>query len=182
MMSEDVLVKDGKLANVMVRVVKGAEGTFTPPATPAKVTQKDCMYRPRVVGAVTGQQVEIVSEDTTGHNVHPYKGDESLFNRAQNTPGSFTKTTADFKTDNGAVTFKCDIHPWMTGWLVVSPTPYFAVTAEDGTAKIENLPAGKYTLEAWHEKYGTKTAEVTVEDGKPAEVKFEFSATDKAAM
>lgn len=139
------------------------------------------MYRPRVQGAVVGQQIAIKSMDETTHNVHAYKGEESLFNRAETKGQEITKTTADFKQDNGAITFKCDIHPWMTGYIVVNPNQYFGVTGADGMAKID-LPAGKYTIEAWHEKYGTKTAEVTVEAGKPAEVKFDYSATDKPAM
>lgn len=179
MTSEDVLVKDGKLANVMVRVTKGAEGTFPAPATPALITQDNCMYRPRVVGAVTGQTIQIESKDQTGHNVHTYKGDESLFNRAQNAPGSFTKTTDDMNTKDGVITFKCDIHPWMTGYVVVNSNPYFAVTDATGVAKLD-LPPGKYTIEAWHEKYGTKTQDVTVEAGKPLDLKFEYSGTEKS--
>lgn len=177
---EEVLVKDGKLANVMVRVTKGADARFDAPTKAAEIDQTGCMYRPRVVGVVAGQDITIKSNDDTTHNVHTYKGEESLFNRAQN-KGEFTKKTADLKTENGAITFKCDIHPWMTGYVIVNPNPYFAVTDATGLAKLD-LPAGKYTVEAWHEKFGTKTAEVTVEAGKPAEVKFEYAGNEKPAM
>ena len=176
---EEVLVKDGKLANVMVRVTKGAEGKGGD-VKPAEIDQTGCMYRPRVVGVVAGSDVLIKSNDDTTHNVHTYKGEESIFNRAQN-KGEFTKKTAELKQENGPITFKCDIHPWMTGYVVVNPNSYFAVTDATGLAKIQ-LPAGKYTLEAWHEKFGVKTAEVTVEAGKPAEVKFEYAGTEKPAM
>ena len=71
--------------------------------------------------------------------------------------------------------FKCDVHPWMTGYVVISKHPFFATTADDGKFTIKDVPAGAYTLEAWHEKLGTQTAEVKVEEGKPAEVTFTFS-------
>lgn len=179
-MEEDVMVKDGKLANVMIRVVKGApEGAA--PSTPATIEQSECMYRPRVMGIVKGQDLTIKSMDDTTHNVHAYHGEESLFNRAENKGADFTKKFDELKTENGVINFKCDIHPWMTGYVVVNDNPYFAVTDATGTAKID-LPAGKYTIEAWQEKYGTKTAEVTVEEGKPAEVKFSYAGTEKPAM
>ena len=136
------------------------------------------MYRPRVQGVLAGGQIDIKFSDPIQHNIHPYKGDESLWNVAK-TGGDIQKTTADFGDAEGVVQLKCDIHPWMTGYLYISKNPYFATTDAAGLAKLE-LPAGKYTLEAWHEKLGTKTQDVTVEAGKPLEVKFDFSASDKA--
>ncbi len=178
MLSEEVIVTNGKLQNVVVRVIKGAEShAVEVPATPVVIDQQDCMYRPRVIAAVAGQTITVKSSDATGHNVHTFKGDETIFNRAMNAPGSFDKSTKEFGVDNGLITFKCDIHPWMTGFAVVNANPYFGVTAEDGTAKIE-LPAGKYTIEAWHEKYGVKTADVTIEEGKPATIGFDYSGAE----
>jgi hypothetical protein len=63
----------------------------------------------------------------------------------------------------------------MTGYVVVAKNPYFATTANDGKYEIKDVPAGTYTVEAWHEKFGTQTAEVKVEDGKAADPKFTFS-------
>jgi hypothetical protein len=64
----------------------------------------------------------------------------------------------------------------MTGYVVVNANPYFAVTGPDGKFKIAGLPPGKYTLTAWQERYGTKTAPVTVAENKPAEVSFAYDA------
>ena len=178
LMDQQVLVKDGKLANVMVRVTKGAAGPFTAPAAPVVIEQQACTYQPRVQGAMAGQSITMRSQDLTTHNIHVYVGEETIFNRAQN-KGEFTKPAATFKQDNGPIVFQCDIHPWMIGYIIVNSNPYFAVTDATGVAKLD-LPPGTYTLEAWHERFGTKTQTVTVEAGKPASVSFQFSNEDRA--
>lgn len=181
LVDEEVVVKDGKLANVMVRVIEGAapvEGK----GKGTEIQQEKCVYHPRVAGIVAGQSIAVTSKDNFLHNVHTFKGDESIFNKGQPAPSTFVKEAADFTSKgevikDGPITFKCDVHPWMVSHVVVNPNPYFAVSGADGTAKIE-LPAGKYKIEAWHEKYGVKVADVTVEEGKPAEVKFEYSGSE----
>ena len=181
LMDEEVKVNDGKLANVMVRVVEGApeeEGS----GQGAEVVQEDCVYMPRVTGVVAGQSIAITSKDAFLHNVHTFKGDTSIFNKGQPAPGTFVKEASDFTAGgevvkDGPITFKCDVHPWMVSYVVVNPNKYFAVTGEDGMAKIE-LPAGKYKVEAWHEKFGVKTADVEVTADKPAELKFEYSGSE----
>ena len=74
------------------------------------------------------------------------------------------------------VKFKCDVHPWMTGYVAVATNPFFAVSDADGSFKIEKLPAGTYTLEAWHERLGTRTlVDVQVAADKPATVAVELT-------
>jgi hypothetical protein len=73
------------------------------------------------------------------------------------------------------VKFKCDVHPWMTAFAFVMDHPFFAVTDEKGMFEIKGLPAGTYTVTAWHEKYGEKSAEVTVKEGEAATEDFTFS-------
>lgn len=168
-----VLSKDGKaLKNVVVRITNAPAGGAAP-TTPVHVDQKECMYSPRVVTAVEGQKVEIQNSDGTLHNVHSYAGAKTLFNQAQ--PPRAKPIQKDLK---GAeiVKLKCDVHPWMTGYIVINKNPYITVTGEDGSFELKDVPAGKYTVEAWHEVYGTKTAEVTVEDGKPVDPKLAFAA------
>jgi hypothetical protein len=167
-----LLSKSGKeLQNVLVRVKSTPAGKA--PTEDVLVGQKDCMYRPRVQGAVEGQKIKVQNDDPTLHNVHTYEGTKTLFNQAQ-PPGSAPIEKPLPKTED-VVKIKCDVHPWMAAFVVVNKNPYFAVTKEDGTFQIKDVPAGTYTVEAWHEKLGTKTQQVTVTEGKAAQAKFDFS-------
>ncbi len=175
MKDEEVVVgPGGGLKNVVVRITEGAAGHYEPPATIAAIDQSACMYRPRVQAIVAGQMISIRNGDQTLHNVHGYKGASTLFNQAE-IPG--LPPIARKLGDAGDVLkFKCDVHPWMTGYVVVSGNPFFAVSGADGHFKIGDVPPGKYTLTAWHERYGTKSTEVTVAADKPTEVSFQYDA------
>jgi plastocyanin len=172
---EEVVVgAGGGLKNVIVRVTKGVSGHYDPPASPATVDQSACMYRPRVQGIVVGQPVQIRNSDQTLHNIHGYKGASTLFNQAE-IPGQ-PPMMKQFNDADQIVKLKCDVHPWMTGYVLVSSHPFFAVTGDDGSFKISGLPPGNYTVEAWHERYGAKTADVSVAADKPATASFQFDA------
>jgi hypothetical protein len=77
------------------------------------------------------------------------------------------------------VKLKCDVHPWMTAFVLVSSHPFFAVTGEDGKFTIANLPAGTYEVEAWHEKLGTQKSKVTVGASDTQSASFKFSPPTK---
>jgi hypothetical protein len=136
--------------------------------------QNGCRYRPRVLVVQAGQTVEIRNSDATLHHVHTYKGTATLFNLAH------IQGTAPYKkkfpTVGDVVKFKCDVHPWMTGWVVVTDNPYFAVSGDDGSFTIKDVPAGKYTVEVWHEKLGTQTKDVTVTDAGTVDLKLSMKA------
>jgi plastocyanin len=167
-----LLTKDGKgLQNVVIRLKNGPPGTA--PAEPVTVDQDGCIYRPRVQVAVTGQKIQIRNDDPTLHNVHGYQGPKTVFNQAQ--PPKTPPISKAVPADADVVKLKCDVHPWMVSYIVVSKSPFFATSGEDGHFEIKNVPPGKYTVEAWHEKLGTKTAEITVEDGKSAELPIAFA-------
>lgn len=173
-----VLVKEGKLQNVLVRVRGPVPGAPTAPAEPVVVDQTKCTYLPRVQGAVSGQQLLVKNSDGTMHNVRGLVGTKAVFNMAQ--PPSAPPVTKPMPGEVELLQLKCDVHPWMRGYIAVSPHPYFATTREDGAFSLEGVPEGTYTLEAWHETLGTKTADITVKDGAVSEASFEFSAADKA--
>ncbi len=166
--SRAIHARDGRLANVLVRVV-GAPATRAP-ADAAVLDQRGCFYAPRVLGVVKGQPLVVKSSDATGHNVHTWDGETTCFNRAQPNPSSFTP--ASLCVDEGVLAFKCDIHPWMTAFVHVLPNRFFAVTGSDGVARLD-APRGTWTVEAWHETLGRRTAEVTIGDG-PAEARFDL--------
>jgi plastocyanin len=163
----------GVLQNVAVRIAKGLRGVTPAPDKAAVLDQTGCRYQPRVLVVQAGQSVTIKNSDQTLHNVHTYQGLKTIFNLAQvqGMPPFQKKFQA-----GDLVKFKCDVHPWMTGYVIVNDNPFHAVSGQDGKFSIAAVPAGTYTLSAWHEKYGTQTAEVTVADGKTAEVKFTFVA------
>lgn len=165
----------GNLGNVLIHINGAPAGEA--PADKAKITQTNCMYTPRVQAMVAGQTLDIKNGDPVLHNVHTYKGTTTLFNQAQvpNTPDIEKK----FDQNGAMLKFKCDVHQWMTGFVWVQNNPYFAVTKDDGSFEIKGVPAGKYEIEAWHERFGAKKGEVTIEPNKPAEVKFEYAPTDK---
>jgi len=180
----DVVVgKKNELSDVLVRIAPGSiKGKFPAPAD-VTVEQKECMYLPKTFGIEAGGSVVVKNDDKTTHNVHTYKGTESQFNQGQPPGTPDIKLPEKGKTyDEGVISFKCDIHKWMTSSGVVTDHPFFAVTGADGTFKLDKLPPGKYKLEAWHGTFGAKSQDVTVEDGKPLTVKFEFNAdSDKRA-
>jgi len=170
-----VTVKSGKLENVWVHVTKGAKES-APPSSTVSMDQKDCMYTPRMTTAVVGQKILAKNGDPVLHNVHTYLGATTLFNKGM--PNEKAAPIEYVAKEEGMMKWKCDVHPWMRGYIGVSKNALQAV-AGDGTFKIENVPPGKYTIEAWHEKYGAKTQEVTVETGKPAKVTFKYDGTEK---
>ncbi len=164
----------GGLKNVVVRVAKGFTGDAPAATGDVVLDQSGCVYQPRVAVAQAGQQVLIKNSDQTLHNVHTYKGPATLFNQAQ--PQGFPPLKKKFAKSGDIVKFKCDVHPWMTGWVVVVDNPLFAVSNADGGFTIDNVPPGKYTIEHWHEKYGAQTAEVEVKAGKPTALDLEVAA------
>lgn len=173
---ETVLAKAGKLQNVVVRVVEAVPGATLPP-DPAIVDQQGCMYRPRVQAAMRGQRLQIRNSDGTLHNIHSYEGMKTGFNLAQ--PPGAPGVERPLGAAVAVVKLKCDVHPWMTGYIVLTDHPFAATTGEDGTFRIAGLPPGRYTLEAWHEKLGTKRVEVTVApNGEAKAPELQFALTD----
>jgi hypothetical protein len=105
--------------------------------------------------------------------VHALPTANTEFNQGQPFQGMELEKT--FDKPEVMVRFKCDVHPWMSAWMGVMSHPFYAVSAEDGSFSIENVPAGEYTLEAWHETLGTKSQAVTVAEDGDVAVSFDFS-------
>jgi len=134
---------------------------------PVILDQHGCQFSPHVVTVRKGQPLRVLNSDGVLHNVHLYAKKNEPFNRSM--PGDMKQLDVTFKYTE-RIHVGCDIHPWMSGWIVVAKHPYYAVTDEAGAFRFEGVPAGTYTVEVWQEKLGRKTAEVTVTAGGEANV------------
>ncbi len=163
---EDLIVNaNGTLRNAFVYIKTGLEGkSFPAPSTPAVLDQAGCRYHPHVLGLQVGQPVEIINSDSTLHNVHALPKASPEFNLGMPIKGM--KMKKSFSAPEVAARFKCDVHPWMSAYAGVVAHPFFAVTGEDGSFELKNVPAGSYTVAVWHEKLGEKETAVTVTDGE----------------
>ena len=170
-LSDEVVVTDGKLANVFVYVSKGLEEyAFEIPTAPAKLDQKGCRYHPHVMGVIVGQTLEIHNSDSTIHNVHAMTKNNKAFNLGQGVGGSDTRS---FEKEEVMIPVVCDVHGWMKSWVAVLHHPAFAVSGLDGSYAFL-VPPGEYTLTAWHERFGTREETLIVEEGKPVLIDFAF--------
>jgi len=167
-----VVADNGGLKNVFVYVKEGLEGqSFDVPSEAALLDQEGCLYKPRVFGVRAGQTLTISNSDETLHNIHAMPAANKEFNIGQPIKG--LKTDKVFETPEVMVPFKCDVHKWMAAYVGVVDHPFFATTDSNGGFTIPDLPAGDYVIEAWHEKFGTQQANVTVgADGATADFTF----------
>lgn len=172
--SDEVIVTNGMLANVLIRVTKGLEGRVFGdiPTQEVEMDQSGCIYKPRVVAARVGQKVTFINSDRIFHNVRTTSENNKKFNA--NMPRKGQRVTKVFKKEEIFVQTKCSVHPWMKGFVGVVSHPFFAVTKRDGAFELKDLPAGKYTIEAWHEVYGTQEKEIEITEDKDITVEFTF--------
>ena len=168
-----VVGQDNGLANVFVYVKSGAQKA-APTGEAPTLDQVNCMYEPYVFGLVAGQKFKVRNSDPLLHNVHPTPKNNKEVNFAQPTKGQVNEIT--FDKPEVLVRIKCDVHPWMFSYVSVMSHPFFAVSGKDGTFKIENLPAGKYTIEVSHRKAGKQTLEVEVPATGAKEANFTLEA------
>ena len=176
MLADDVIVTDGKLRDVLVRVKNGSlrAGVPTAPLPPVVIDQKNCSYAPHVVGLVVGQKLAVRNSDATFHNVHGTIAGTQIWNK----PSS--QGDPDLALDGGAhagdvVEVMCDVHPWMRAYAVVQDHPAFAVTGDDGAFELTGLPPGSYTLEAWHPVLGSQSVTVKIAKGAKAAATARFA-------
>lgn len=174
--AEEVVVgKDNALENVVVYIKSGLGNySYPTPTEPAKLDQGGCMYEPHVLCLMTGQQLDVVNSDPLTHNIHVMPKDNREWNESQ--PQGAPPIVKTFARPEMAIPVKCNIHPWMKGYIFVFDNPYYAVTGDDGTFTLKNVPPGTYTIEAWQEKYGTMDQQVTVGASQSKSVDFSFKA------
>jgi hypothetical protein len=153
-----VVGKNKELANIVVWVrTKGLKVPAELAAAakqPVLLDNKNCRFQPRVVGLVKGQKLKIGNADTVSHNSNVtgqgFNPIVPVGSAAEFEPKTLTLIVPNQVT--------CNIHPWMTGWVLVRPDPFFAISAADGTFEITGLPAGQeLEFQAWQEKSGFVT-------------------------
>lgn len=165
-----LISKDGGIANVVIMI--DVDGKEAEPADKEVVLdQAKCRFEPHVVVVPEGTAVKFLNSDAVSHNVHTYPKKNDAMNKTIAAGGAEVQRYA--KADQ--VEIKCDIHPWMNSWMVVTSSPFYAVTGADGSFSVDGLPAGTHKVEYWHEKLGKGKAEITVKaDGtaEPFEIKL----------
>jgi len=165
---EKIVVGANKgLANAVVSV-PGAKGAAK--AVKATVDQHGCKFVPHV-SVMTPGELDLKNSDDILHNIHTYSTANPSINKAQ---PKFKKVMTEKFEKPEMIKLTCDVHSWMLGWVAVMPSPFFGVTDANGVTKIDNVPPGKYTVEAWHETLGKQTKDVEVKAGQTAKVAFEM--------
>jgi len=176
--TEEVVVAGAAnaLANVFVYVSAGlpANAKYQAPSTAVVLDQNGCRYHPHVLGIMVGQNLEIKNSDPLLHNIKAVAKKNRGFNVSQPNAGMTRDVT--FSAPEVMVNLECNVHGWMHAYLGVRPDPFFAVSGQDGSFKIEGLPPGTYTIEAWHEKFGTQTATVTIAATETKTANITFAA------
>lgn len=170
--SEELVVNGESkgIKNVIVSLVDIAAGKKAESAV-AVLDQKECLFSPHILAVSVGASVDLLNSDNVMHNLHSWSIRNPAFNEGVSGGGKMTK-----KFDHAEIVkITCDVHKWMSSFIVVKANPYFAVTDENGQFKIENVPAGTYKIEAWQEKLGKKTGEVTVKSKEEAVVDFVYA-------
>jgi uncharacterized membrane protein/plastocyanin len=173
--SNEVIVNKGKVQNVLIRVVKGHEGkTYNDvPDSEIELDQKGCIYTPRVTAARVGQKVTFINSDPIFHNVRSVTKENQKFNMAM--PRKDQRETKIFKKPELFLQAKCSVHPWMGAYVAIMDHPFYDITNEKGEFTLPKLPVGNYTLEAWHEVFGTLKQEISVTDKGVSQLTFNFS-------
>ena len=169
------IVKEGGLDNVFVYVKDGlGDYYFDTPTEPVKLDQHGCRYAPHVFGVQAGQPIAVVNSDPTMHNVHAVAKVNQEFNFGQPIQGM--TNTVRFGKPEVMVQIVCNVHNWMTSYAGVVAHPYYEVTSGGGGFELDHVPAGTYTVEAWHEKLGAQTQRVTLAENETKDVTFTFQA------
>jgi plastocyanin len=144
---------------VYVEAIPGK--TFPAPAKPLQMDQKSLLFQPHLLVAPVGSTVEFLNSDKVAHNIFwpAISGNKKLTHNLGTWP---TGEKRPFKFDTpGIVPLLCNVHPEMSGYIIVTPTPFYAETDASGSFKIADVPDGSYTVTAWHEGFKTQSKPVT---------------------
>ena len=189
--SEALVVSKGKGIKNVVIYARVRGGKVTLPENNPVMDQKDCAYYPHVLVVPVGATVDLTSTDPVAHNVHSHAQKNKAVNTLIPKPGVVVAHKIEKAEE---IKFTCDIHAWMTGYIVAVPSNFYTVTggkddkgewlsadayensADTGKYTLENVPAGRARVVAWHEELGT--ANKTVEVPESGDLNVNFTSAD----
>jgi len=174
-----VKVNNGGLADSVVFLEKIKQGKAFKEEK-GSVQQKGCAFNPFISIMTNKMGFDAVNSGPVMHNIHTYElisagkkyAKKTVFNVSQPNKGTITKKV---KVKRGnAIKVECDAHDFMHGFVFVAKNPYYARVDDTGHFKIDNVPAGKYKIKAWHGTLGEKKGKVTVEANGSTSMNFKF--------
>lgn len=176
----EVVVGPGKGVKDAVVYLKDVQKgkAFEKPAKPPEIVNHNCAFVPHVQAIPVGGIV-IVNADPVMHNTHGFLEKQTVFNVALPMKDQRVEKKA---TKPGMMRVECDTHGWMLGWIFAAENPYHAITAEDGSFKIADVPPGSYTLVAWQEYTGPNEQQVTVKAKEATTVNVDLKKSSAAPI
>ena len=169
---EVIVGADNGVGDAIVYLKEVGQGKAWPAAQAPTLDNKECRFVPSIQ-AIPAGKLDVHNSDPILHNTHGFYGRRTAFNLAL--PNQGQTIEVDLPRP-GQVRIECDAHGWMLGWVYAVANPYFALTAEDGTFEITEVPPGDYTLVANQAYTGPVEVDVTVTAGETAEVPVELEA------
>jgi plastocyanin len=164
----------GGLADTVV-VVQATKGKK--PEVPAQnpvFDQKGCEFHPHVLAFPAGSTIDVLNSDGILHNIHTFSTVNPATNQAQ--PKFKPKIQIKIEKPEWPIKVQCDAHGWMHGYWLSMDQPYYAVTAADGSFKIDDIPPGDYDVEVWNPVLGKKTEKVSIKPKQETKVTWELAS------
>jgi hypothetical protein len=165
---------NGGLKDVFVQLTGSLPAAPSAAPTQLLLEQRQCTYEPRVTGLREGQTLAVKNLDGTLHNVHVFRGTQTLLNRSQKIGSE--PVLREIDGPPALLEVKCDVHPWMEAHIFVTDHPWFAVSKDDGAFELNDVPSGPRTLELWHAVYGKLTAPIEVPAAAVATIELRYPA------
>lgn len=178
--TEDVLVAYGRLANVFIYIKSGSpleNYSFETPSSEVMLEHRKCRYVPHLLGIQTQQGLKIINSDPTTHNTHPLPKINQEWNYTQ--PNGSEPLVKKFSRPETFISFRCNQHPWEKAYVGVFSHPFFAISDQYGSYRIEGLPPGDYTIVAWHERFGEQTISLRISPNQTKILDFTFSPEEQ---
>ena len=169
---EDILLgPEQGIKNVVVSITNLSKPVALDRSITGMIAQKGCLFTPHIVQVAAGAPMTFLNNDHILHNIHTISEANLSINKAQ--PGFMKKRTETFSLPE-MIKIQCDVHSWMSAWIVVQEHPFYAVTDEQGLFTMAHVPRGTYTLKYRHERFGEQTQKVEVREAETTAADLSF--------